>query len=98
MALTLEEVADGTGRLDDVVVGRGIGFGAVGPIPVGLAEDDVGPDLLHISVAEPEPAEGSGPEIGDHHIGLGRQAQEGGSSIGVLEVEPHAALVAKEVE
>ena len=74
--LAPERVGDARAGLDHVVVGRGVGRRGVRRVALGLAVDDVGADGADVLVGEPQPAEGAGPQVGDHHVDGGGDVEQ----------------------
>ncbi len=80
--------------LDGGVVGAAIGVGPDGPVSGDRDVDEVLVDLPKGVVAEPEPVHDTGPEVLDHHVGLGREPAGDLDSLRVGEVEGDRALAA----
>ena len=93
-----EQVADAAGGLDDVVVCGRIGLLAGRRVAVRPAEHDVGPNLLHGLVVQPEATQRSRPQIRDHHVARGDDVEKRLATALVLEIQGDAALVAQQVE
>ena len=94
----LVQVDQARRRLDHVVVGGAVGVGPTGPEPVGDAVDQARMASPEGGGVEPEPFEGRAAHVRHHHVGAGHQLRCGGRSLGLLEVESDAALVALQVE
>jgi enoyl-CoA hydratase/carnithine racemase len=81
-------------RLDDRVIARPVGIGAVRAVSGDREVDQARVEPLELHVVEPEPCEPADAEILDHDVGPAEQPPQDFLAFTRAKVHPHAALVA----
>ena len=92
------EIHDARLALHDEIVAGARGLGAALAEARDGAVDQARVQLAKGVVAEAQPRHGAGPEVLQHHVGLGHEPTEDGLSVGRFHVEGQALLVAVDGE